>query len=248
MTQEKILILLRAIPEKSHKHGDTVCVVGLNTRLEWRRLYPFIFQQALKFKKRNVLWTELTPPNSKQDKRYESRKVINHYLAYKKQVPDNKVKEILQKIKNHSVQELKEKNASLGVITPQMRDIKITIESTRVTNPQLKILWGKAPTVGQEEFKKLPIKVSYIFTCEESANCSCSKNPHKFQLLDWEVNELFRNLVKREGDNKKIIAEKMKEKFFDWMINERDLYLILGTHNWYKTWMVIGIFYPKKEF
>lgn len=248
MTTEKILILARAIPEKSQKYSNTVCVAGINNRLEWRRLYPFTFPQALSFHKRNILLAEVKSPDSKRDTRYESRKVIKYRLADKNQLPPHKVSGILQKIKNHSIQELKNKNASLGVITPQIHDIKIDIASTQIKNPQLKILWGRVPTIGQEEFKKLPVKVSYIFTCEEKTKCTCAKLPHNYRLIDWEVNELFRNLVKREGDNKKIIAEKMKKKFFDWMLNERDLYLILGKHNWYKTWMVIGIFYPQKAF
>lgn len=246
MTKEKILILVRAIPAKSKKYGETVCVAGINTNLEWRRLYPFKFLKALSFKKRNVIWAEIEAND--KDKRYESRKVIKHWLAQNELVEDKKVKDLLQKIKNRSIAEIDKKGASLGVMTPQIKNIKINIIDTNITEPQLKMLWfGDTVKIGQEELKRLPVEVSYIFTCEEPNDCSCAKKPHELKIIDWEVNELYRNLVKKSID-KKIISEKIKQRFFDWMLKERDLHLILGTHNVFGTWIIIGIFYPKKAF
>lgn len=40
---EKIVVLVRATPEESRKHGYLVCVAGINEKGEFRRVYPFEF-------------------------------------------------------------------------------------------------------------------------------------------------------------------------------------------------------------
>jgi hypothetical protein len=42
---------------------------------------------------------------------------------------------------------------------------------------------------------------------------------------------------------KKILWEKIRERYFDWM-NNRDLHFLLGTHSIYPVWMIIGLYYP----
>lgn len=76
---ERILVLVRAIPEESKKYGYTVCVAGLNENNEWRRLYPFKFRyenRSLDFRKKDMIEVETIP--SENDKRKESRKVTRH--------------------------------------------------------------------------------------------------------------------------------------------------------------------------
>jgi hypothetical protein len=40
---EKIVVLVRATPEESKRHGYLVCVAGINEKGEFRRVYPFEF-------------------------------------------------------------------------------------------------------------------------------------------------------------------------------------------------------------
>lgn len=73
--KERILILVRAMPEESRKHGHNVCVAGINENGEWRRLYPFRFvygKRDIDFRKKDVIEAELALPDN--DKRPESRK------------------------------------------------------------------------------------------------------------------------------------------------------------------------------
>ena len=75
MTTEQILVLVRAIPEKSNKYGYRVCVAGINDDSEWRRLYPFKFEYGKKlidFTKKDQIEVKITEPDN--DKRSESRK------------------------------------------------------------------------------------------------------------------------------------------------------------------------------
>jgi hypothetical protein len=86
----------------------------------------------------------------------------------------------------------------------------------------------------------MPIELRYKFKCDNEPDCK----GHNIILIDWELNELARNVLKTEADAEKA-RRKITEKFYDFML-ERDLYFILGTHFKYGTWMIIGLFYPPK--
>ncbi len=45
MTWEKkrVLVTVKAYPEKSKKYGEVVCTIGLTEEGEWIRLYPIPF-------------------------------------------------------------------------------------------------------------------------------------------------------------------------------------------------------------
>ncbi len=69
----------------------------------------------------------------------------------------------------------------------------------------------------------------------------------KMNILDWEISQLYWNLEKKHASEKEI-KQGIKEKIF-WMIEQRDLYLYLGTmrrmHGWTKNpFTIIGLFYP----
>jgi len=53
----------------------------------------------------------------------------------------------------------------------------------------------------------------------------------------WECQELYR----REG------FEKTRQKYFDWMLEKRDLYFMMGTVARKHTWIIVGVFYPPKR-
>lgn len=52
--KKKILVTVKAYPEKSKTHGNTVCTIGLTEEGEWIRLYPipyetYIFKEINKY-------------------------------------------------------------------------------------------------------------------------------------------------------------------------------------------------------
>lgn len=236
--KESILILVRAIPEKSKKYGHKVCVAGINEKGEWRRLYPFQFsygKNLIDFKKKDVI--EVETKSAENDKRKESRKVITY-----KKVDSKDDAEILKKLLPlvTSVEKLNVEGVSLGIVKPIVEEVIIKVNDTNLYDDQ-KYLSLAEGFLEKREKVKLPIDLRYIFKCKNESKCK----GHKIILIDWELNELSRNILKRH-DDKKVVEQKIKEKFFDFM-NTRDLYFILGTHFRFKTWMIIGLFYPKKE-
>ncbi len=234
--KEQVLVLVRATPEKSRKYGYTVCVAGLNQYGELRRLYPFRFNygdKLIDFKKKDIIEVEIT--NSDNDQRKESRKALNPRNLSSTLSNDEVRKRITPLVT--SIENLKADDASLGIIKPELEDIEIKINSTEIYDNQAYFNLSGDYLTGKEEVK-MPVEVRYLFKCKDNPNCS----GHKLIIIDWELNELTRNIMKTDKDQSSI-KTKIYERMFNFM-KTRDLYLILGTHFRFKTWMIIGIFYP----
>ncbi|HEY9245740.1 MAG TPA: hypothetical protein VIO11_02730 [Candidatus Methanoperedens sp.] len=237
--KEKILVLVRAIPEKSDRYGYLICVAGINENNDWRRLYPFKFsygERLVDFGKKDLI--NVTLAGSDNDKRRESRKVVTHENLNS---PLND-EEVLQRIMPlvSSIEKLKKEEASLGVIKPELTGIDIIINSTDIHDDQTYFSLAD-DYLEKREKVKMPLELRYQFKCKNELECK----GHNIILIDWELNELARNLMRREKD-KKIIEDKIKNKFFDFM-KTRDLYFFMGTHFRYGTWIIIGLFYPQKR-
>ena len=234
---EKILVLVRATPEESSKHSHLVCVAGINEEGKWRRLYPFEFsygENLIDFRKRDII--EVSTTQADNDKRTESRKVIKHTNLYSQLKPDEVRQRILPLVS--SIEKLSENGVSLGVIKPDLLDIDVKINSTEIYDEQAYFSMV-GDFLEKREKVKIPVELRYNFKCENEPECK----GHNIILIDWELNELARNIMRNEKDSK-IIENKIREKFFDFM-KSRDLYFFMGTHFRFGTWIIIGIFYPK---
>jgi len=116
---EKIVVLVRATPEESKKHGYLVCVAEINEKGEFRRVYPFGFsygEKLINFKTKNRIEVVLTEPDN--DQRRESRKQIRYknlqfdlpsgfeeYLRVQPEPPVNNTVIFLKKISIYSPDE-----------------------------------------------------------------------------------------------------------------------------------------------
>jgi len=90
---------------------------------------------------------------------------------------------------------------------------------------------------------QLPYSIKMVF---EDINGKKSK----MNILDWEISQLFwtlQNKKKNDTEMKQGIKDKL-----NWMLEDRDLYLCLGTmkqmHGWTDNpFTIIGLFYPPKD-
>jgi len=142
-----------------------------------------------------------------------------------------------------SIEVLKKEDASLGVIKPELTGIEVIINSTDIYDQQTYFSFADdyLETLETREKVKMPVELRYKFKCKDEPECK----GHNIILIDWELNELVRNVMRNEKD-KKIIEEKIKFKFFDFM-KTRDLYFLMGTHFRFGTWIIIGLLYPQKR-
>lgn len=95
--------------------------------------------------------------------------------------------------------------------------------------------------VNYKKVEKIPYKFSYLFYCEDK-NC----NGHKMMIEDWEVMGLYRKMRDTCSDIDSAL-EKVKEKFLEDICSpERDTHFFVGTTLQFGTWIIIGVWWPKK--
>jgi len=195
--KKKILIVVKAYPERSSSYGSTICMVGLTEDNEWIRIYPVIFDEYIKkLKFEKFTWIEAEVKKTKEKLmrkesykvRMDSIKILDTSLVLKGKTAKEKNKiwskrrEIINNNLNSSIFDLKEnykKNkSSLGVIKPKLIDLHFRkpIEDIKIEHEKLlqSTLDGKKISVADQ----IEHEISYIFKCLDSI-CSCNQTKKK---------------------------------------------------------------------
>lgn len=239
--KEEIAVLVRATPEKSRRNGEVhaVGVTGINKAGELLRLYPLRFRYGeglVDFRKNDLLEVTVTKPE--HDIRWESRKVLD-YVNLERPVKDREIKELILPLVT-SLERLNIEGASLGVVKPELLDVEVKVNSIETCDRQQYFnMMGDFLEKGEKA--RMPVEARYTFRCEGEEAC----RGHKIILLDWELNETVRNIVREEREPE-AVKTKIREQLFE-LLKEKELYFIMGTHFIYGTWMITGIFCPEKE-
>lgn len=242
--EEKILILCRAVPEESRAYFQTVCVAGITNKGEFRRLYPVMFKPfvaggGIPFHKKEWIRATTLPPDDKRDTRPESRKLDISSVVVLNREDDEAIRRIVLRHLSPSVKAIQDSGASLGLLKPKIIDFECQIESTdEWSRDQVDLEGRPIGKIGLGQQSR------YKFFCEERKGC-CGERPHSMEIHDWEVNELYRNIIRRDKKHT-VIEYKMRKKLFDWMTTTRDVFFMMGTHHRWKTWMIVSILYLQK--
>lgn len=251
----KVLILVMTYPNPSISHMETICTAGMTEDGEWVRLYPIEYRYLnldKKFRKYQWIDVELGPAGNSNDQRKESRKPnLDTMCMLGEPIPPAKNwsyrKEFVSKLQTHTINELRtlydEKKLSLGLVKPsKIIDLKIepTDSHWRPEHEQMLRqfrLFGPQP----KPLKKIPYKFSYIFECNDDIA------PHRGMIEDWELGVLYMNERYRLGSDEKA-AESVKKKYFNDICGpDKDTYFFMGTTFPWNSWVVLGVFYPKKD-
>lgn len=254
--EESITIVNKTYPEWGKKNGWIVCVGGINEKGEWRRLYPLPYDmwwepkyKHLAFKKWDTIQVKIRkrPPN--KDPRKESYevadwkdlKIVSHSEDWneRRQFIDRYVSDDVDALVNSKYDDHQRGHwTSMGVVRP--KEVLDFAEQERnkvndrgyqqVMGVQMRqtTLFGVEPPKSPDPIDK---KIGYIYKCY-NPNC----NGHDMMCTDWEAAELYRRMG----------FAKTRQKFFDWMLEKRDLYLMLGTVARTNTFINVGVFYPPK--
>lgn len=252
--RKKVLLAVKAYPELSSKHGETVCTAGITEDGKWMRMYPVpmeLFRRPHSISKYTWIEVECKKATGEKFNRKESHKirpgsvrVIDDSLT-KRPVDWKKRNKIILPLLNESVEQLEEAfendRTSLGLIKPEtvidfyetgeMRDYEKDINLAI----QMTIFGEKRPRL-----EKLPHMFRYRFRCPTD---KCRE--HDMTCEDWELFQSFRSWRFKYPDHE-TLWEKIYQRYYIDFTQKYDLYFYMGTHSLYKTWMIIGLYYPKK--
>ncbi len=268
----RVLILVETYPTLSEKYAELVCTAGVKEDGSWIRIYPVPYRRLSKEKRYHKYhWIEAPLIRNTSDKRFESYKVsdisritlLDSCLSTKNGWKERK-DFLFSKVKIWDdlqvlIQCSRETDLSLAMFKPKSIE-NFIIEPTEREWDQEKyqnimrdikepsLFDSDEDKLKKETFKiaeKLPYKFFYQFT-------DSKETKHKMMIEDWEIGQLYWNTLADCNGDEECAIKKVKQKYFDEFVFEKDLYLFLGTtkqfHNRGKNpFIIIGMFYPPKN-
>jgi hypothetical protein len=255
----KLLITVKTYPIPSSKYDELVCTAGVSETGEFVRIYPVNFRDLPYSKQyRKYQWIEVhAKKHTGRDSRKESYRpncdtlqILGEPIPTTKGDWSARGRYVLAN-RAASMEELHDQQSSdktsLGIIRPrQVTDLVISEDDADWKAGFLAALkqsriWDDREVTKQPP-RKVPFKFSYRFECDDS-RCK----GHRMMIEDWEVGALYWRLIDK-GATPQEAALGVKDKFLGTLCSDKnDTHFYVGTilaHP--KSWVVIGVFYPKK--
>jgi hypothetical protein len=248
-------------PHPSETYTELICTAGISDSNEWVRLYPIDYRYRppeQQFKQYQWIEVDLGPRGAGNDNRAESRRpqldtlrLLGPPISPVKNWTERRA--IIDKMPVFTRNELSMQHeadktsgrppVSLGIVRPsRVLDVEIE-EISGDWKPEWQamlnqgVLFGDAP----KEIKKLPFAWKYVFECADSDG-----KPHTAMNLDWGIGVLYWKELARLGSREKA-AESVRKKCLQMVAEDRDTKFFMGTVFPYNTWIVLGVFWPRKE-
>lgn len=256
----RVLIAVKTYPIPSKKYDELVCTAGVLVDGSFVRLYPINFRDLpfdQQYKKYQWIEVDVTRHKS-PEVRKESYRPDCDSLTTGEFIPTGRGgdwsarAEYILKKPAASMEALYDQQSqdktSLGIFRPKRIKDLIIVPDDREWKPeflaelQQQRLWETRLKTSQPP-RKLPFKFKYQFECDDAR---CTGN-HEMMIEDWEVGALFWRL-RDKGKSEEAAAAEVRSKFFNDLCGpDKDTYFIVGTVAGHGTWVIIGLFYPKKQ-
>ena len=269
MAKKKVLITVTTYPLPSRSYDELVCTAGVLENGNWIRIYPvplsFLLDLKGSGKVNNVKYTwielDLTKrtddfrPESFSTQHYDFRDLKLHNRLDTKSNWQLRKDICLQKVYTNLTQLIEDSKAPSNISLASFKPTEITgfeiEEDEREWKDEWKELRKQGDLFATENnpeilIPKLPYKFFYRFT-DDAGKSS------RLMIEDWEIGALYWNCLRSAEGNEKIALEKVRVQYESNFIQNKDIYFFLGTtREWHmrrakNPFVIIGVFYPKKE-
>lgn len=279
MPRFKILLTVTTYPLPSRSYDELVCTAGILEDGTWIRIYPIPLSFLIDLKQsgrvNNVkyTWVELELDKRKDDFRpeshspryYDFRDIVIHEPRLNTDSNWLKRKEhCLKKVYTNFAQLIEDSKAPTNISLATFKPSSVTGFEWEEDEREWKDEWveirkqtdlfAQGSVDPQKMIPKVPYKFFYKFTDETGKQ-------RRLMIEDWEIGQLFWNCLRDakeagatdESEAEKIALQKVKEKYLDDFVQNKDLHFFVGTTKEWHTrralnpFVIIGVFYPKKE-
>lgn len=253
----RVLVTVKASPNPSAHHGETVCVAGIRIDHEfpgWIRLYPINFrdlEDGKAFNKYDIVEVNVSPPT--QDSRLESWRPDRESLRIVKHLPPWDARRPLVEpyirgtmCQFHRLAKADPNAQSLALVRPsEVLDLKVERHQGWSPEEQAKIdAYANQMSLFGEDRKRLRaprFTARYQYRCQDH---SC--RGHEQTLLDWEFTAMQHNHF-RWTDERSTIDE-LRAKFLDQLCSpDRDVAFYVGNQAKRRTaFSILGVWWPPR--
>lgn len=265
MALTKVLITVTTYPLPSSKYQELVCTAGVLENGDWIRIYPIPLSYLVKNRFRKYCWIEidLQKRDFKKDFRPETHITTNkdlrdlkildkietngnweerkkYCLKHTYTSMDNLIADAYDKKIFRSLATFKPKEIIDFEIIPDERDWKASWKAQ-----MQQFCMDMGDDMQRINIKKVPYKFKYVFLDEDNKK-------RRMMVEDWEIGQLYWNCLKDSNNDEEEVIKKVRQKCFDKLAKQRDLYFFLGTTlQWHQRkgrnpFVIIGLFYPPK--
>lgn len=233
-------IIVKALPQVSESHGETVCVAALDDNLRWYRLYPIAFRQLednQKFRRWNRVRVMARLPEVHKDNRAESRNVAQNSIALLGTMPPDRRAAFLEPALVTSTRRERVSGRSLALIRPESPTFfhrprsDADIEKRKAAYAKLRASPDMFAAREVVPLTPAPFEFGYRYSDEDG--------PHECLCHDWEVEQTFINWRRNHTEQRTL--ELLHDTFGNRYPKE-GMALAMGTHSRYPDlWMIIGV-------
>lgn len=234
----RVIILVKAFPQPSKKHVETVCCAGITGEGLWKRLFPIRFrhlsgEQA--FKRWDVVQFDYRKPSD--DQRAESCRVHEESISIIDQIKTlSERSRLVARLVVPSENAAIERGNSLALIEPKnirFHYIKRTKEEIEAIKKVYENASKQMSFFDKELAEIEPSSYDFKMFYEDAAG------KHTKTCADWETHAAFRRFSKTEGE---IAALKKLEHIYNVEYPSKGVFFALGNMKKRpQTWQLLGI-------
>lgn len=236
--EDEAVVIVKAAPQISQKHGETVCCAAIDLHGNWLRLYPVSFRtlkDGLRFGRWDKIGFRWRIP--KDDARIESRRIDQENLKITVRLKKKERYPFLARRIVTSLERERQEGRSFALLKPEVLDFiierksdeKVSIEAAAIEQLlRQNDLFNSQPIIPRSP---CPMEFRYQYRTDDGVRTGTCQ--------DWETEATFFKWRERYGEER---AVSEMQKVFGEEYTKRGVLFAMGTHSIYPdTWLMNGI-------
>ncbi len=231
-------VIIKAAPNIGRKHGETVCVAGIDFDGNWHRLYPVPFKDlksGQKFKRWDVI--EFSWVRPKDDDRVESKRIFSQTLKVVGEIAKGERHAFARRALVSNFESLKNDGKSFALIRPENPRFSIIKQSEidlKKKSTLRAFVHRQLDMFGQTIMEKEPPPFRFHYSFEFSGK------HREYDCIDWETETTFYKWRSSYGEQEALKLMKLR---FGEEYPEKGVAFAMGTHRikFYNNWLLSGI-------
>ncbi len=234
----RVIILVKAFPQPSKKHVETVCCAGITGEGLWKRLFPIRFRQLSgdqAFKRWDIVEFDYSRPQ--HDSRIESCRVHEESISVVDHINNHERRSrLLSLVIIPSEKVAIERNQSLALIEPKnirFHYKKRTLDEIDRIKEAYKYASRQTSFLDKEMAEIDPSPYDFKISYDDEAG------RHTKTCGDWEMHATYRNFSRALGDSGAL--EKMEHIFNVEYPRKGVLFALGNMAKRPQTWQLLGV-------
>jgi hypothetical protein len=236
--ETEAVIIIKAAPQVSTKHGETVCCAGIDLEGHWLRLYPVSFRHlddGQKFARWDRVRFRWSLP--KDDRRIESRRMDQESLEITGVLPRKERETFLEPLIVTSLDRERREGRSLALLRAEIVEFfyeKKSDGDIAEETAKFKALHNQHDLFNTKPlipYRPAPYRFKYRYITDDG--------PREGTCQDWEIEATFFGWSRRYEEEGALerICQRWGEEY-----PEKGMVLAMGTHSLYPdVWLINGV-------